>query len=98
MFKKADVNGGGVFVMLERSQFHALTSCWYADVRYRFAGGIDLEEFTAALKTDQWSQVNQMLNPLGALADMDVCTTSMLLVLTSAHGRSMTLSLHLTSS
>jgi len=35
-------------------------------------GGIDLEEFTAALKTDQWSQVNQMLKPLGALADMDM--------------------------
>ena len=74
MFKKADVNGGGVFVMLERSQFHALTSCWYADVRYRFAGGIDLEEFTTALRTEQWASRDL----LGALAGIEVCIASML--------------------
>ena len=44
------------------------------DVQHWFPGGIDLEEFTTALKTEQWASRDL----LGALAGIEVCIASML--------------------
>ena len=45
-----------------------------------FAGGIDLEEFTAALKTDQWEEVNRSIG-WGELVELKVHTHGHMLVL-----------------
>ena len=45
-----------------------------SDVQHWFPGGIDLEEFATALKTEQWTS----RNILGTLAGVEVCIASML--------------------